>query len=199
MANLRAYTDKELLDRMRSLPSFTQMPKGFHLIVVRSDEGTDTFDDKAYLFKGETFVEWFSCTSHSGLYGLKNFLKWNKKGTAVIKFNEVYYNAFIKSDGVKYRHHNGKMQCLRQIGDLKYYRDNNFDDKIDESGPIYVGNYATNVHANSYKFKRGIINFMIGRWSVGCTVINNLTKYWNILMLQIPYNHPVTYTGLKEF
>jgi len=200
MSNVRNYTDKQLIDRMKSLPSFLYVPKGMHLIVLRSDEDApDRYDDKAYLFKGEKGVDVIPCTSNSGKYGLLNFFKWNSKGTAVIKFDEIYYNSFMKSDGKKVRHHNGKMQCLRQIAPLKYYRDNNKDDKIDETGNIYEGNNSTNVHCNSYNTKKGIISWTIGRWGTGCTVINDLTKYWQSLMVKIHYNDPITYTGLKEF
>lgn len=200
MTNVRSYTAKELLDRMRSLPSFKYMPQHEHVIAVRSNEDApDRFDDKLYLFRGETFIDVMPCTTNSGNYGLRNFFKWNSKGTAVIKFDEVYYNAFMKSDGKYVRHHNSKMQCLRQIAPIKYYRDNDYDDTIDESGQVYEANNATNVHANSYVHKKGILSWTIGRWSVGCTVVNDLTKYYDSLLANIDYNQPVTYTGLKEF
>ena len=200
MSNVRNYTDKELISRMQSLHSFAYIPKGLHLIVVRSDEDQpDAYDDKLYLFIGERCISVMSCTSNSGTYGLLNYFKWNKKGTAVIKFNEVYYNSFQKSDGNKVRHHNSKMQCLRQIAPLKYYRDSNKNNKIDETGRIYEGVNATNVHCNSYKYKKGIRSWTIGRWGTGCTVINDLTKYWGVLIVRAHYNEPITYTGLKEW
>jgi hypothetical protein len=200
MTNVKPYTDKQLIDRMKSLPSFLYVPQGRHIIVVRSNEDAfDKFDDKLYLFKHETCLSVMPCTSNSGGYGLKNYFKWNRLGAAVIKFDEIYYDAFMKSDGGKYLHHNGKMQCLRQIKPLKYYRDGNKDNKIDESGTIYEGIYATNVHANSYTQKTGIISWLIGRWGTGCTVVNDLRKYWQVLMHKINYNEPVTYTGLKEW
>ena len=200
MSNVKSYTDKQLIDRMKSLNSFLYVPKTPHIIVVRSNEDEpDKYDDKLYLFRGEKFIAVMSCTSNSGTYGLLNFFKWNRKGTAVIKFNEIYYNAFIKSDGKTYRHHNGKMQCLRQIAPLKYYRDNNKNKKIDEVGPVYKRNNSTNVHCNSYKHKKGILSWAIGKWGTGCTVVNNLTMYYDILLTKIHYNQPVTYTGLKEW
>lgn len=200
MSNVKSYTDKQLLDRMRSLPSFSYMPRTPHIIVVRSNEDEpDKFDDKLYLFIGTRFVSVMPCTSNSGVYGLRNYLKWNKKGTAVIKFDEVYYNAFQKSDGTKIRHHNGKMQCLRQIAPLKYYRDHNKDKRIDETGSIYEGNNSTNVHANSYTHRKGIRSWLIGKWGTGCTVVNDLTKYYEVLLAKIHYNQTITYTGLKEW
>lgn len=200
MTNVKSYRGKCLIDKMKSLDSFQYVPKGMHIIAVRSNEDEpDKYDDKLYLFCGEKFISVMSCTTNSGTYGLFNFFKWNKKGTAVIKFDEIYYNSFIKSDGKNVRHHNGKMQCLRQIAPLKYYRDNNYDNKIDEKGTIYEANNSTNVHANSYVHKKGIRSWLIGRWGTGCTVVNNLTRYWEVLMVRINYNKPVTYTGLNEF
>jgi len=200
MTNVRSYTDKELIDRMKCLPSFLYVPKGLHLIVVRSNENDpDKYDDKLYTFIGEKGIDVMSCTSNTGLYGLKNFKKFNPKGAAIIKFDEIYYNSFMKSDGDKVRHHNGKMKCLRQIAPLKYYRDGDGDGVAEEEGIVYEGNYSTNVHANSYTHKKGIISWLIGRWSVGCTVVNDLTNYWDALIAKAVYNEPITYTGLKEW
>lgn len=199
MANIRNYLDQELLNRMKSLHSFDYMPLKEHIIAIRSDEGTDTYDDKLYLFRGTKFISVMSCTTHSGKYGLLNFFKWNKKGTAVVKADEVYYDVFQKSDGKIIRHHNGKMQCLRQVGKMLYFRDNDLDDKAEEIGRQYYANYSTNCHANSYKYKKGIRSWAIGRWGTGCLVVNNLTKYYEQLLAKIPYKRKVTYTLLKEF
>jgi hypothetical protein len=199
MNNVKAYTDKQLIDRMKSLPEFTYVPDGYHIITVRSNEDApDVYDDKLYLFSGKTFIMVMSCTTNSGTYGLRNFRKWNKLGTAVIKSNQICYDSFMKSDGFKVRHHNGKMRCLRLMKDILYYRDGNGDDKIDEVGKIYKANYATNLHTNSYKTLIGIITWLIGRWGTGCIVANMIDKYYNMLDL-IPYNTPVTVTILKEF
>jgi hypothetical protein len=199
MNNVKAYTDKQLIDRMKSLSEFTHVPKGYHIITVRSTEDApDGYDDKLYLFKGEVFIMVMSCTTNSGLYGLKNFKKWNRLGAAVIKSNQICYNAFMKSDGKKVRHHNGKMKCLRLMKYILYYRDGNGNDKIDEVGTLYKGNYATNIHGNSYNFFTGIRSWLIGKWGTGCIVVNNLTKYY-IMLKTIPYNTPVTVTILKEF
>lgn len=199
-SNVKNYTSAQLLGKMRSLPSYKGMPQGHHVIVLRSNEDAfNTYDDKLYLFNGEAHVATMSCTSNSGAYGLANFAKWNKSGVAVIKFDEIYYDAFLKSDGVKIRHHNGKMQCLRQVKPLKYYRDNNKNRKIDESGQVFEGINATNIHTNSYTARKGVVSWLIGGWSTGCTVVNNLTMYYDVLLAKIKFNEPVTYTGLKEF
>ena len=200
MTNVKNYTDKNLIDRMKSLSSFIKIPTGIHLIAVRSNEDEpNKYDDKLYVFNNEICIGVMSCTTNSGLYGLKNFKKWNRKGTAVIKSDEVYYNVFEKSDGENVRHHNGKMECLRQTAPMKYYRDNNLDNKIDEVGTIYEANNSTNVHANSYKYIKGIVSWVIGRWGTGCLVVNNLSKYYNVLLFNIPLKTKITLTLLKEF
>lgn len=200
MTNVRNYTDIQLINRMKSLDSFINIPLGEHIIAVRSNEDEpDKYDDKLYLFDHRVCIGVMSCTTNSGVYGLKNFMKWNKKGTAVVKANEIYYDVFEKSDGVKVRHHNGKAECLRQVGNMKYYRDNNLNNKIDEKGQIFRGNFSTNVHPNSYKYRKGILTWLIGRWGTGCLVVNNLTKYYGILLKNIPLRKKITYTLLKEF
>ena len=106
-SSVKNYTDRQLISQMRSLKSFQNIPNDIHIIAVRSNEDTpDKYDDKLYLFRGEICIGVTSCTTNSGLYGLRNFFKWNSKGTAVIKSDEVYYNAFQKSDGIRVRHHN---------------------------------------------------------------------------------------------
>lgn len=196
---VRNYTSEELINKMRSLPSFRVLPEGYHLIAVRSNEDTpDVYDDKVYLFNKDVFVLVSTCTTNSGTYGQRNFNKWNRKGVAVTKADEVYYDSFMKSDGKYVRHHNGKMQCLRQIGDMVYYRDNNKNNRIEERGQSYKGNYSTNIHANSYKHRTGLLSWIIGRWSTGCLVFNNLSMYY-LMLSKIEFNRRITYTLLNEF
>lgn len=200
MTNVKNYTDKQLIDKMKSLSSFKYVPQGIHLIAIRSNEDApNTFDDKLYIFNKEQGIGVMSCTTNSGTYGLKNFFKWNSKGTAVIKFDEIYYDAFMKSDGKKVRHHNGKVQCLRLVKEILYYRDNNKDNKIDEKGIVYKENASTNIHPNSYTYKSGILSWLIGGWSTGCIVVNDLSKYWNLLIPSFKYEKTITLTCLKEF
>ena len=47
MTNVRNYTDIQLINRMKSLPSFINVPFGKHIIAVRSNEDEpDKYDDK---------------------------------------------------------------------------------------------------------------------------------------------------------
>ncbi len=196
--NVRNYTDQELIGIFKSLPSYKYVPKGHHIIFVRSKENqTDVFDDKAYHFIGEKCISVMPCTTNTGRWGLYNFWRYNKKGVAIIKSNEIYYDAFMKSDGVEVRHHRDKVQCLRQIKPLKYYRDGNQNDKAEEIGDIEIANNHTNVHPNSYRFLNGIRTWFIGKSSLGCLVINNLTKYWKMIRT-IPYKTPITVSVIQE-
>lgn len=195
--NVRNYGDKELLNAMRRSKGFTHIPKGHHIIAVASSEDQpDSFDDKNYHFFGTKFLGVMSCTTHAGLKALKNPFRFNRLGVAVV-LPGIYYNTFIKSDGKYVRHHNGKVQCLRQIAPMKYVRDGNKDSKIDYTGKVFEGNYSTNIHPNTYNSKRRVERFVIGTWSYGCNVVNDLDKYWEMLD-NIPYNSPVTYTLIKE-
>ncbi len=71
---VRAYTDKELLQRVKELDSFKDIPSGYWLLGVRSSEDEpNRFDDKIYLFKGEQFVDVTSCTTNPGTTVLRNY------------------------------------------------------------------------------------------------------------------------------
>lgn len=199
--NVRAYTDAELLTRFKALPSYvpTRQIPTYLLIVVRSQEDEpNVFDDKVYLFIEGKFVIATSCTSNSGTPSLLGgWKKSNGKGTAVIKANEIYYDALAKSDGKTVRHHQGKMQCLRQVAPFKYYRDNNNNNKTEEIGAIEIANNSTNFHFNSYDFTSKVIKSIVGAWSEGCVVCNVIYDYIRILN-SIPLGVKVTLAVLKE-
>ncbi len=197
--NVREYTDNELLSKIKALPSYNGKMPNYLLIVVRSQEDEpNVFDDKVYLFLFGKCVKVTSCTSNSGTPSLLGgWKKSNGKGTAIIKSNEIYYDALMKSDGVQIRHHQGKMQCLRQIAPFKYYRDSNNDMKSDEVGVIEIANNSTNFHFNSYDFTSKLIKWIIGAWSEGCIVCNILQDYLDILNL-IPFKSKVSIAILKE-
>lgn len=194
MTNVKNYTDKELLARVKSLDSYNHIPAGYWLLAVRSNEDAyNKYDDKVYLFEGLEFVDVASCTTNSGAYGLKNFRKWNRKGAAVIKSDEWYYDVY------RYGLHKGKMEALRQIKPMKYYRDGNGDTRIDETGEIEKANNYTNFHCNDYTLKTGIKSWVIGGWSTGCIVCNDLGKYHYWIKKFELSKQPVSLCLIKEF
>ncbi len=104
---VRDYTDKQLLEKVKSLSSFTKIPSGYWLLGVRSqDDLPNRFDDKIYLFKGDEFILVTSGTTNPGTPTLKQFEKVNKDGAAVLKADEWYHNVW------KYGKHNGKVEAL---------------------------------------------------------------------------------------
>ncbi len=174
---VRSYTDQELLQKVKSLPNFKKIPKQRWILGVRSKVDTyNTYDDKFYEFEGEKFIRVVSGTTNAGGGILRGgFLKYNKKGTAILKADEWYYNVW------SYGLHKGKMPALKQIGrKVKVFRDKNMNKKSEEIGKIELGWFGINYHTNTYDFSLKnikVINWLIGYWSAGCMVINDRKKY----------------------
>ena len=190
--NVRSYTDKQLLDKARSLKSFTGFPEGYWLLGIQSDE--DKFnrsDDKFYLFKGEKFILVTSGTTNAGKTAMMGFEKYNKLGVAVIKTNQWYYDLW------KAGLHKGRMKALRQISPILHYRDNNKNTKIEEVGKVYNKIIYCNFHTNSYNRWTKLVRWVVGGWSACCQVANDPKKYYKILFLV--KNNKVSYCLLKEF
>jgi hypothetical protein len=193
MTNVKSYTDKQILDRVKGLKSFKGIPQGYWIVGVRSEEDApNKYDDKFYLFNGEQFVKVVTGTTNPGTPILQGgFLKYNRVGAAVVKADEVYYDVW------KFGLHQGKMPALRQVGNFIVYRDGDKDGKSEEIGaPITGSGYGINFHTCSYLEK--VVGENIGGWSAGCQVVNNTEQYYMIINLIKDQNH-VTYCLLKEF
>jgi hypothetical protein len=189
---VRGYTDEHLLMKASSIHGFEDFPVDYWILGVRSKSDTaNGFDDKFYVYKGVEFIMVTTGTTNSGVYGLLNFKKWNSKGTAVVKSNEWYYDLW------KPGMHKRKMKALVQNNRIKVYRDNNMDDKNDETGSIYEGYYGINFHTVTYK-AIDYIRSSIGVWSVGCQTPNNTKDYYKILD-KVYSQKATTYCLLKEF
>tara|TARA_R100000951_G_scaffold116523_2_gene128784 strand:- start:2857 stop:3483 length:627 start_codon:yes stop_codon:yes gene_type:complete len=174
---VKSYTDKQLLNKVKSLPNFKKIPKQRWILGVRSNEDTyDSFDDKFYEFEGEKFIRVLTGTTNAGSGVLRGgFLKYNKRGVAVLKADEWYYNVW------SYGLHRGKMPSLKQTGRrVKVYRDGNKNRKSEELGEYELGWFGINYHTNTYDFRLAnlkVVNWLIGYWSAGCQVINNRQEY----------------------
>lgn len=192
--NVRAYTDEQLLDRVKEIKGFRKIPDGYWVIGVASNENeSDVFDDKGYLFYGEKFIKVFQLTTNTGTYGLKNFKKWNRKGCFVIKTDQWIYK-FWKTN----LQHKGEMRAWRQNRACYYFRDNNFNNKAEEIGEVLFGMCGINFHTATYK----VISFLrrlIGGWSTGCQVVPNTDDYYEILDMVDPVQDTVDYCILREF
>ena len=189
---VRKYTDKQLLDRVKSLKSFKSIPNGYWILGVQSQEDTfNVFDDKFYLFNGEKFVLVTSGTTNAGKNGLMKYETYNPEGVAVIKTNEWYLDVW------KFGLHKNKMEALKQIRPFLISRDGDRDQKIEESNalPVICG---INFHANTYDLTSTEIKQIIGGWSLGCQVVNDVQKYNQIISLVKPQKI-VSYCLIKEF
>jgi len=190
---VRSYTDTELLNKVKELKNYVGIPNGYWLLGVRSKEDNpNAFDDKIYLFKGSKFVEVTSATTNAGIPTLKQFEKVNKKGAAVLKSEQWYYDVW------KYGKHNGKVDALLQLGaPVQVYRDTDKDLKSEEQGVLDTGYFGINFHPNTYDLSRPTSN-IVGWWSAGCQVVNNVIKYKTIIRLVKPQKY-VTYCLINEF
>jgi hypothetical protein len=191
---VRAYTDTELLQRVKELDSFKEIPSGYWLLGVRSSEDEpNRFDDKIYLFKGEQFVDVTSCTTNPGTTVLRNYSKFNAKGAAVVVADQWYYGVWRKGK------HQGKITALIQIGaQIKVWRDGDKDDKSEESLIQQEGFFGINFHPNTYDINAKSTGSLVNGWSAGCQVVNNMEKYRKFINL-IPAATSITYCLLNEF
>ena len=191
--NVKKYTDKQLLDKVKSLPSFKGIPEGYWLLGVQSNEDKfDTFDDKFYLYKGEKFILSATGTTNAGKAAMLGYEKYNKLGVAVIKTDEWTYDMWQNI-----RLHKGKMEALIQINPIKHYRDNNKNTKIEEIGEVYNKIIFCNFHTNSYDRWTKLVRWVVGGWSACCQVCNDPISYYRIL--EFVGKEKVSYCLLKEF
>ena len=196
MTNVRSYTDQELLARVKTLPSFKAIPQNYWLLGVRSKENTpNIYDDKMYQFLGEKFTQVTSCTTEAGSSGLIDYKKYNTDGIAVVKADEWYYNLW------QYGLHKAKMPALKQVGNIKYYRDNNSNPIAEEIGKIYQGVIGIDWHTATYLLDPSIIKTLVvptvGTWSLGCQVQNVVEDYYT--MLNRMKTGLISYCLLEEF
>ena len=191
--NVKNYSDKQLLDRVKSLPDFKYIPSDYWILGVQSQEDEfNKFDDKFYLFRGEEFITVTSGTTNPGKSGLLNWMKYHRTGVAVWKTDQWAYRVW--KGGL----HKGKMKALRQIRPVYFYRDNNANNKSEQIGKLYYDVRGFNFHSVSYnKFKNYFLT-KIGGWSVGCQVVNYTDDYYNILGFTHDQDN-VSYCLLKEF
>ena len=195
-SNVRILTDVEILEKIKSLPSFKALPNNYYIVGVRSlEDETNKFDDKFYIFQGEKFLTMTTGTTNPGAPVLKGgFLKYNKAGAAVVKSNEWYYDVWT------YGLHMGKMPALRQVGNILVYRDGDMDGKSEETGtPIKGAGYGINFHAATYDNNFKGLQENIGDWSAGCQVVNDKQKHLQLINTYFKNQPRTTYVLLKEW
>jgi len=167
MSNVKNYNDKQLLDRVMSLKSFTFIPAGLWLLFVRSNEDqNNVFDDKCYVFKFNEFQFVTSCTTNKG-----------NKGTAVMEAGAWYYDSYA------YGLHRGKMPALRQVKGIPYRRDFTNDLKTNPTTEVKRDLINMNIHGATYNKGSKQVATQIGGWSEGCIVFNNNPDYERMIKM----------------
>lgn len=193
LSNVKKYSDRQLISRVKKLDSFRGLPLDYWILGVQSNEDQfNVFDDKFYLYKGAKFIMVTNGTTNAGLSGLKGYERYNKKGCAVIKTEEWYHDLW------KPGYHRGRMKALRQTEKIKYFRDFNKNEKAEEIGDLQEGIIGINFHTVIYGSHPGFWRRIIGGWSVGCQVANVVADYFRILDLTWKQDR-ITYCLIKEF
>lgn len=193
MNNVKSYTDKQLLDRVKQIGGYTTKGKYLLIGVQSNEDAFDKFDDKFYLFDGDTFVMVLSGTTNAGRTALKLFDRYGLKGAAVWRTNQFIKDCFVRG------FHKRKMRALRANADIEFYRDYDRDDRADQTGTLYKKNIWANFHGVDYDEDSNVIRNDIGGWSFACQVANNMAKYRKLIKLVWDRNKPVDYCLLDEF
>lgn len=194
MTNVRQFTDKELLDKVKAIGG--KIPnKGKYLIIgVQSLENeSNVFDDKFYVFDGNQFVMTSSGTTNVGITALKHFKNYGLTGAAVWRTNQFIEDCFIPG------YHKGRMKALRQNKPIEYYRDSDLDNIAEEQGELHKGIIYANMHGIDYDPFSNKIGTNINGWSFGCQVWNRMGDYRQMIKATWDRNKTVDYALLKEW
>lgn len=191
---MRAFTDQEVLDRVRSLPTFTGFPNGILDVWIRSKaDKFDSFDDKAFTYEcyGDTktpkFIMARNGTTNAGSDGLKHFDKYKLSGCAVLKSDVIVYDSHIFG---KHK----KKDAYRQVKGFPYFRDDNRNDRAEEIGPEHNNVILANIH------RAGVNSTVIKDWSIACLVTANLNRFLAFLdYMKSKGNPPLSVCILKEW
>lgn len=181
---------------------FTRV-ESINIVGIRTKDSTNEFSDFICVLyvdgNGREIIETFNATTKAGKHWLLNPL--NSKGTAILREGQ-YLGAY--KIGIHNRSRPSRSyEALEQKTSMEYYRDNNKDSLHDLVGPIYEGNYKTNIHRSG---KTGWSRF-VDKWSAGCQVItgreSNGQTSWERFMYLCKlsskiYGNSFTYTLLNE-
>jgi hypothetical protein len=164
----------------------------FQMIGIRSKADIpNSFDDQFYLINELNLAKPTStlstCTTNPGLYWMQKVV--NAKGAAVLKPGQYI-------DCWQLGKHKGVYEALVQCKPVTVYRDNDKDDKAEETEKLDTGLFGINIHrANS-----SAVSKIIDQWSAGCQVINDPVKFAEIIQAcKASGQKYFTYTLLREW
>lgn len=158
----------------------------------KGSKATNVFDDfmtLSYKVNGEWKFHSFKATTEPGVSYLTSPL--NKNGTAILKPSQ-YRGCYAL--GL----HQGQYEALRQVGELRIYRDNDRDTEYDLVNEASSFNDGINIHRANPSGESIYIN----KWSAGCQVIAN-SKDWNTFISLVKksatlYKNKFTYTLITK-
>ena len=124
---MRTFTDKQVLARISSLPTFVGFPSGPMDVWIRSKaDKFDVFDDKAFTYechgpdKSPKFVMAREGTTNAGSYYLVDHFA-DPRGCAVLKSDTIVYD----SHKFGYHHQKQNNPAYVQTRPFPYFRDGN--------------------------------------------------------------------------
>jgi hypothetical protein len=162
--------------------------KDYHLNIVgvrNSDTGkkvTNVFDDKltiSYQVNGQWVYKEWTITTDPGTKGVKEYH--NAAGVARLVPGQYIDSHFLGK-------HQGKYDALKQIRNVKVYRDPNRDMTYDET-KIQEGVFGINIH------KAGKDSTYVENWSEGCQVFKREADFNSMMEIV----RQATTAGFKAF
>lgn len=127
--------------------AFFTNPDSINIIGVRNNESTNEFSDYLCVLwidsaTGREKIMVMPATTKPGRHWLLSPL--HRKGTAILV--EGQYRGAYKVGTHNRSRPSRSYEALEQKAIMKYFRDNNLDSIHDYNGPVYEGNFKTNIH-----------------------------------------------------
>ncbi len=177
----------------KGYPFYTQGDYNVNLIGIRSiDQRAGTFDDAfcvLYYRNGQPVLEVYRATTDPGLYYLEHPM--HQKGCAIMAAG--HYKGLWKL-GV----HRGTYRALIQKSPVSFYRDNDRDGLLEQTGEKYTARIGLNCHRAHSKF----MPTEVEKWSAGCQVIADPKCFADLLHLceqsAKRFGNSFSYTLLNE-
>ncbi|KAA1247915.1 hypothetical protein [Aquimarina sp. RZ0] len=170
------------------------LPFNLNIIGVRSvNDLANNFDDWLYVVYRDNLQKMitkeFSITTDPGRYWLKNPL--NINGTAILVPGQYKGSHRI---GL----HQGKYEALKQVGNVRVWRDNDRDNALHKEGKTYEGIFGINIHRSNANGSATVVE----KWSAGCQVFKDVQDFNFFIEIckksASIYENSFTYTLLEE-
>lgn len=140
-----------------------------NIVAIRDTQNPNasTFNDVICVFYrslGRWCLHQFKITTDAGTYYRQNPL--HVDGTAQLAAGQ-YRGAY------KLAKHKGQYPALVQVRAVNYYRDNDLDTALDQTGELHSGLIGANIHRAHPEAELE----QVGRYSAGCQVFSNPHEY----------------------